>query len=112
LEEFSGAYLAVVPSLVEAFGFVVIESFSVKTPVIGSRTSGIAEIVRDGRDGLLFEPGNSLDLAAKVVKVFKDPALRKNFSENCYQRFLNKFEVNKATGKLASHISELLKDEK
>src|SRR5690606_23110763 len=44
LKEFSTAYFSIVPSLVEAFGYVVIESFSVKTPVIGSNTSGISEI--------------------------------------------------------------------
>ena len=58
LSEFSKASYVVVPSLSEGFGFVVIEAFSVRTPVIGSNTGGIKEIIRNGIDGLLFEPGN------------------------------------------------------
>ncbi|QED37744.1 glycosyltransferase family 4 protein [Antarcticibacterium arcticum] len=107
LEEFSEAYCTVVPSLVEAFGFVVIESFSVKTPVVGSNTSGIAEIVRDGKDGFLFEPGNSEDLAFNLIKLLGNPELRKNFSEGCYQRFLEEFEIKKSTQKLVLKISDL-----
>lgn len=109
LKEFSEAYLSVVPSLMEAFGFVVIESFSVKTPVIGSRTSGIAEIIRDGKDGFLFEPGNSRDLATKIIRLLKDRNLRKTFSENCYNRFLSEFEVEQSTDKLAGKITQLIK---
>ncbi len=107
LKEFSTAYLTVVPSLVEAFGFVVIESFSVKTPVVGSNTSGIAEIIRDGKDGFLFEPGNPEDLASKVIELFGDSELRQYFTENCHQRFSEGFEVQKNTRKLALKISNL-----
>ena len=108
LEEFSEAYLTVVPSIVEAFGFVVIESFSVKTPVIGSKTSGIAEIIRDGKDGFLFEPENSQDLASKIIKMLKDARLRDVMSESCHKHFLEEFEVEKSTRKLAAKISDLV----
>lgn len=94
LEQFSSAYLTIVPSVVEAFGYVVIESFSVKTPVIGSNTSGIAEIIRDDCDGLLFEVNNHRDLADKINLLLGNPELREQFSNNCFERFLENFEVN------------------
>ncbi|MFC4636300.1 glycosyltransferase family 4 protein [Dokdonia ponticola] len=94
LELFASTQFVVVPSVLEAFGFVVIESFSVKTPVIGSNTSGIAEIIRDGKDGLLFEPSNADDLAKKIKYLFEHPDKVTVFSQNCYQRFLDTFEVN------------------
>ena len=93
LEQFSSAYLTIVPSVVEAFGYVVIESFSVKTPVIGSNTSGIAEIIRDDRDGFLFEVSNHRDLADKINHLLGNPKLREQFSNNCFERFLKNFEV-------------------
>jgi glycosyltransferase involved in cell wall biosynthesis len=37
---------------------VVLEAFAAGVPVIGSRLGGIAELVRDGVDGLLVEPAN------------------------------------------------------
>ena len=111
LLELSGAYLAVVPSLVEAFGFVVIESFSVKTPVIGSKTSGIAEIIRDGKDGFLFEPGNPSDLTEKILKLYENHNLREEFSENCYDRFREEFEVKKATSTVYKRIKEIMNNQ-
>ncbi|WP_159023064.1 glycosyltransferase family 4 protein [Formosa sp. L2A11] len=110
LEAFSSAYFSVVPSVVEAFGYVVIESFSVKTPVIGSRTSGISEIIRDKKDGLLFEPKNENDLAEKMIKLLNDRSLRNQFSANCYTRFITDFEVNGVTNKLAEDFCSLVEE--
>lgn len=96
LEIFAKSYVTIVPSVLEAFGFVVIESFSVKTPVIGSNTSGIAESVRHELDGLLFEPQNASDLADQIIRLFDDPALRIAYADNCYERFLNRYELQQA----------------
>ncbi len=108
LNEFAGAYLAVVPSIVEAFGFVVIESFSVKTPVIGANTSGIAEIIRNGKDGFLFQPGNPVDLSSKILKLLQNEELREEFSQNCYERFRDEFEVGCATTIVREKLKNIL----
>lgn len=44
----------------------MIEAFACGTPVIASNIGAMAEIVGDGQTGLLFESGNSFDLASKV----------------------------------------------
>lgn len=97
----------VVPSLLEAFGFVVIESFSTATPVVGSDTTGIAEIVRDGKDGLTFEPGNPDDLAEKIITMLTDQDFRDRCSASCYQRFLDTFEIGKVTDGLCDIVKKL-----
>lgn len=96
LETFAKSYTTIVPSVLEAFGFVVIESFSMRTPVIGSNTSGIAESVRHEKDGLLFEPQNAVDLANQIICLFDDPALRAAYANNCYERFLSRYELKQA----------------
>jgi len=103
LEEFSKSYVTIVPSILEAFGYVVIESFSVKTPVIGSSTTGIAEIIRDGVDGFLFKTRDYGDLSKKLIELLNNEELRSQFSENCYERFSDMFELEKV-------ISELKED--
>ena len=107
LEEFSKSYLTVVPSLVEAFGYVVIESFSVSTPVIGSNTSGIAEIIRDGKDGFLFEPGNYKELSEKIIFLLQNEDLRQEFSHNCFERFQNNYELTGVINKAVRDIENL-----
>lgn len=44
----------------------VIEAFALGKPVIGARTGGIPELVRDGETGLTFELGNAEDLRDKI----------------------------------------------
>ena len=108
LEEFSKARYVVVPSLSEGFGFVVIEAFSVRTPVIGSNTGGIKEIIRNGIDGLLFEPGNHSALAKAMRMYDQDPKTFTEYGENAYQRFLNTFELDHVVNELKVYLSNLI----
>jgi glycosyltransferase involved in cell wall biosynthesis len=45
----------------------IVEAFACGLPVIASRLGALIDIVRDGVTGLLFEPGNAEDLAAKIA---------------------------------------------
>lgn len=58
----------VVPSLwYENFPRTIVEAFSCGLPVIASRIGALAEVIQDGKTGLLFEPGSSMDLAEKLA---------------------------------------------
>jgi glycosyltransferase involved in cell wall biosynthesis len=60
------AYLVLPSIALESFPMTVVEAFASGLPVIASRLGALAEIVRDGETGLLFEAGNALDLAGKL----------------------------------------------
>lgn len=66
----------VVPSRSEAFGRVAIEAMACGCPVIASNTGGLAEIVRDRQNGLLFNAENADGLAECVVELATDAELR------------------------------------
>ncbi|WP_104192607.1 glycosyltransferase family 4 protein [Cryobacterium sp. Y82] len=59
----------------EPFGLVAIEAFSRKRPVIGSRGGGLATIISDGRDGFLYSPKSSIDLAEILGRVSRTDAI-------------------------------------
>ena len=66
----------VVPSVwFENYPLVIHEGFSAGRPVLASALGAIAECVRDGVDGLLFEPGNADDLARVLRRCVDEPAL-------------------------------------
>jgi glycogen synthase len=62
----------VIPSLYEPFGIVALEGMAAGAPTIVARTGGLAEIVEGTEAGLLFEPGNHIDLASKIEQVLLD----------------------------------------
>jgi len=59
----------------EGMPMVILESFSVATPVIASRLGTMAEIIQDQLNGLHFEPSNAVDLRKAVETLSKDSAL-------------------------------------
>ena len=108
LTQFSKANYAVVPSLSEGFGFVVIEAFSVQTPVIGSNTGGIKEIIRDDKDGLLVNPGSADELATAMLSLNEDLDRVLKMGESARQRFLNTFELHRVVDQLSTYIAKKL----
>jgi len=73
-EEVRRSTFAVLPSeWHENAPLMVLEAFALGKPVVGARIGGIPEIVSDGETGLLFEPGNTADLRAKISALAADP---------------------------------------
>jgi glycosyltransferase involved in cell wall biosynthesis len=69
------ATVLVLPSRSEGLGRVIIEALCRGRPVIGSRVGGIANLLEDGVNGVLVEPGESAPLADALVRVLSDRAL-------------------------------------
>lgn len=67
---------AILTSAWENFPHAVVEALAVGTPVIATRTGGVAEIVRDEENGLLVEPGDPAAFAAAVRRYLDDGGLR------------------------------------
>lgn len=68
------AYL-VMPSIwYENFPRTLVEAYACGLPVIASRLGAMAELVRDGATGLLFEPGDPQSLAGKMRWADEHPA--------------------------------------
>lgn len=59
--------IAVLPSKWEGFGLVLIEYMACNKPIVGSNLGGIADIIKDNENGLLFEVENYKELAEKIL---------------------------------------------
>jgi glycosyltransferase involved in cell wall biosynthesis len=60
----------------ENFPHTVVESLGVGTPVLATATGGVGEVVHDGVNGLLVEPGDVDALAGAIRRYFADRDLR------------------------------------
>ena len=63
------ATLLVLPSRSEGMGRVVVEALLRGRPVVASRVGGIPDLVEDGANGLLFEPGDHAGFAEALVRM-------------------------------------------
>jgi len=83
------ATLTVVPSeWYEVSPYVILQSFDLGIPVVGSRIGGIPDLVVDGYNGKLFESGNPLALAKAITDVLDDDET--NYFDNC-REYLGNF---------------------
>ncbi len=75
LELMRAAEATVLPSAWENFPHSVVESLAVGTPVVASRTGGVAEVVTDGHNGLLLDPSDPDALSGALRRVVREPEL-------------------------------------
>lgn len=69
-----GARFVVIPSVwYETFNRMHLDAFAKGTPVIGSRLGSMQAIVDHGRTGLLFRPGDPVDLVRQVRWLLGSP---------------------------------------
>jgi L-malate glycosyltransferase len=71
----------VMSSVTEGLGSTVLDAMAMKLAVVGTRAGGIPEAIREGTTGLLVPPAHSEDLAAAMVRLLKDHALRTRMGE-------------------------------
>jgi glycosyltransferase involved in cell wall biosynthesis len=75
----------------ETFSRVIAEAFAKGTPVIASRLGAMAEIVDDGRTGLVFNPGDAQDLATKARQMLQDKSELARMRRSARGEFADKF---------------------
>lgn len=66
--------MTVVAARFETFSYVAAETMALGSPLICTNMGGIAELVDDGRTGLLFEAGDAGALARQIAVALRDPA--------------------------------------
>jgi len=75
----------ILPSTTEGFGLVLLEAMEAELPIIASNISAIPEVMGDC--GLLFETGNSDELAIKI-ELFESPDTRESYSRLSRKRLM------------------------
>ena len=85
------ADLMLMPSEMESFGLAALEAMACETPAIATRVGGVAELITDGHDGLLFPVGDVEAMAAASIALLSDPdrhrAMRKAARKTAQDRF-------------------------
>jgi len=76
----AGAAVFVMPSRLEPFGIVVLEGWRAGTAVLATDRGGPPEFVRDGEDGLLVDPFDTVAMSDALGRLLSDDAFRRSMA--------------------------------
>lgn len=98
------------PSLYEPFGIAILEAMSMGKPIVSTCVGGIPELVTNGVEGLLVEPGNSSQLARAIINILSDSSCRRRFGGNARKRVEREFTWEAIAKKTIEFYTKVLND--
>ena len=97
----------VLSSLWEGLPLTPIEAFSVGKTVIGTAVDGTPEIIKDGKNGVLVNAKDSLQLSLKMKELINDEILRKKLGENAKKSYEESFSFKKLSKEYIEYYERL-----
>jgi len=82
------------------------EYMAARRPIVGSKLPAIEEVLTDGENALLAEPGNAESLAEKIGTLLENPALGEKLSQAAFERVQGHTWDERAK-RIAAFVSEL-----
>src|SRR5438046_1909485 len=83
----------ILPSINEGTPVSAMEALAAGRPVVATRVGGVPDVVQEGRDGFLVDPGATDDLAERLTRLARDPDLRERMGAAGRERVLPRHAV-------------------
>jgi glycosyltransferase involved in cell wall biosynthesis len=96
-----------IPSLWEGLPYTLLEAMRAGKAIVASRVGGRADVVQDGQDGLLVEPGNPQSLARALVRALRDGELRSHLAEAARAKLKTAYRLDRMVAKIGELYEEL-----
>ncbi len=107
----SGCDIALQCSVMEGLGRVTIEAMLNKLLVIGARSGATEELIRDGYNGWLYEPGDSVGLADRIKTVIElDDIIKNEIKQNAYKWAKETFGISKVSEQILNIYKDALNE--
>jgi glycosyltransferase involved in cell wall biosynthesis len=85
----------ILPSSNEGTPVSAIEALAAGRPVVATRVGGVPDVVQEGEDGFLVEPGATDDLAERLARLAREPELRERMGRAGRDRVLPRYAVER-----------------
>ncbi|RYG08408.1 MAG: glycosyltransferase [Chitinophagaceae bacterium] len=91
----------------DSFPMSTLEMAASGLPIVVSNLQGLTETLEDGVTGFTFEPGNSYELADKIVKLLSDQVNYATFSSSSVKRIANGYSVQHQFNNLKTCLEKI-----
>jgi len=108
-EYYNAADIYLIPTLrAEGLPFALIEAMSIGLPIIASKVGGIPDVVGNGKEGLLINPGDTNDIVSKILTLLRDADLRRELGVKARRKVLNELNSENMVDKTLEIIESIL----
>jgi glycosyltransferase involved in cell wall biosynthesis len=107
---YAAADVMVMPSLpgYESFSNAALEAMSFGLPLVATTCGGFPELVTDGKNGILAEPGDADGIAAGLKRLAADADLRETMGAAGRKLVLGEFAPEKKAAELETYLNRIL----
>lgn len=102
------ADIFVLPSHAENLPYALLEAMGMGLPAVTTPVGGIPEVIEDGREGYLVQPGNEHEIADRIVRLLGNPVLRAELGRNGRRKIQEKYSAERVAKQWASLYEGLL----
>ncbi len=107
VDAYHSADLMVLPSIHEPFGIVLVEAWAAGLPVAASRVGGIASLISDGHDGVMFDPNDNTAIGNAIDALLKNPVRRHLLAKRGHAKAVDRYSWNRITEQLITVYKEV-----
>ena len=82
------------------------EAMSCEVPTIGTAAGGVAELIRDGQDGILVPPRDPPAMADAILRLAGDPDMARRLGQAGRERIVSGFGAEAGAETLIRLVAE------
>ncbi len=83
----------VFPTILEGFGMALVEAMFKELPCVASNIEVLREILTHEKSGLLFDPNKPEQLIGMMIKLFRDPEMRRQLGSQAFKEAGRRFDI-------------------
>ncbi|MEY4941150.1 MAG: hypothetical protein RIQ93_2885 [Verrucomicrobiota bacterium] len=94
------ARVALLPSISETFGLVILEAWAARTPAVSSRTSGASALIEQARNGWIFDLSDPAGFFESIDVAMRDSHIRAAVIDAARARVIADYDTRVLAGRM------------
>jgi glycosyltransferase involved in cell wall biosynthesis len=98
----------VYPSYYEGMPMAVLEAMACGLPIVASKVGGLLDLIQDGINGILVDPGEPEKLASALCRLTKEHELRYSMGKASYKLACEQYDIEQHVAQLIGIYKSIL----